>query len=228
MMACFDPFTRPSFLALSYLVGLGLLYPIEASASTATPHGPRVIVAGGVTSNASVNLQKNGSSNILESSDESSPSFGVAFAYSAGLFDLGLSVAHSGSGSFRGFNANRPIGGTVAFTAVVNWHYVSEAWGTMYLGFRPGVVLIQHDEHLQSQVAVTLGRQPTQLDGIERFSTGFTFGTTFGLSFRVTQRVSILTEALITMNDVSLQDEADELDYLSTQPTLRVGFAAEL
>ena len=210
--------------SVACLVALGLP-SMEAHAERDT--GFRVSVQGGFTSNASVNLRKNGN-NTLKSSDETSPAFGAAFYYGFEQIDVGLAIEHVGSGSFQGFSKNRPLGGKVRVAGVLNWHYISGLWGTMYLGFSPGVVFIQHNDHLRSQIATALGRLPTQLDGIDKYNEGFSFGTTFGLFFNVTDDFALVFEGQILVNDVRLQEESDDLNYLSTQPVFRMGFAAQL
>jgi len=218
---------RSVVLMTSMACLLALVLPMkQARAERAV--GFRVSVQGGFTSNASANLQKNGNSDILESSDETSPAFGSSFYYGFQQFDVGVAIEHVGSGSFEGFSQNRPLGGKVRIASVFNWHYVAERWGSMYIGMSPGVVFIQHNDHLRSQIATALGRQPTQLDGIDKYNEGFSFGTTAGLLFNVTDTFGIVVEAQILVNDVQLQEESDDLQYLSTQPVLRVGFAAQL
>ena len=190
--------------------------------------GFQVAVLGGFTSNSTANLQQDGNLDTLESSDETSAAFGASFTYRLHPFDLGLSVEHMGSGSFQGFNKNRPLGGKVRVATLFSWHYVADHWGSMYFGFSPGLVFVQHSDHLRSQIATKLGRQPTQLDGIDEFNVGFSFGTNFGLIIRVTDSLSILLEGQVLVHDVPLQEESDNLQYLSTQPVLRMGFVAQL
>ncbi len=201
--------------------------PIESAQADRTD-GFRVAVLGGITSNATATLVKNDLPDILESSDESSAAFGAIFCYGLGRFDLGVSVEHMGSGSFQGFSGNRRLGGKARIGSVLNWHFVAEPWGSMFFGLSPGVVFIQHNDQLRAEIATNLGRQPNQLDGIDRYNTGFSFSTNFGLSFRVNDTISVMLDGQIVVNDVPLQEESDDLQYLSTQSVLRIGFAAQL
>ena len=201
--------------------------PVESAQADRTD-GFHVAVLGGLTSNATATLVNNDVPDVLESSDESSAAFGAMFFYGLRRFDLGVSVEHMGSGSFQGFSGNRRIGGKARIGSILNWHFVSEHWGSMFFGLSPGVVFVQHNDQLRAEIATNLGRQPTQLEGIDRYNTGFSFSTNFGLSFRVTDSVSVMLEGQLVVNDVPLQEESDDLQYLSTQSVLRIGFAAQL
>jgi hypothetical protein len=190
--------------------------------------GFRLSVHAGFTSNSSTNLRSDGNSNVLKSSDEASPAFGVSFLYGLERFDIGLFIDHFGSGSFQGFNAKRPLGGKARVATAFNWHYVKAAWGSMYVGVNPGVVFIQHTDHLRSQIAAILGRQPTQIEGIDKHNVGFAFGTSFGILFELGDTLAMVLEAQLVVSDATMQDDSDQLEYLSTQPIIRMGLTAHL
>ena len=185
-------------------------------------------VHGGVTLNAAVNLDSTGSSLTLEATEDAAASFGISCLYRATRLDVGVGLHQFGSGSFRGLNRARPIGGKARLTALLNWRYVEESWGAMYMGFSPGVAFVQHTDHLRSQVALILGRQPTQLTGIDDFNSGFSFGSSFGLLLRVRDTLSFYAEAQIVITTVEMQQGSESVDYISAQPLFHIGLAARL
>jgi hypothetical protein len=225
-------FSHASLRGARFLQGLVVILTLVAlppeSAHAEWDNGFRLSVHAGFTSNSSTNLRKDGNNNILKSSDVASPAFGVTFLYGLDRFDLGLSVDHFGSGSFQGFNAKRPLGGKARFATTFNWHYVKSTWGSMYVGVTPGVVFIQHTDHLRSQIATSLGRQPTQIEGIDKHNIGFAFGTSIGLLFELGDTIAMVLEAHLVVSDATMQDDSEQLEYLSTQPVIRMGLTAQL
>jgi hypothetical protein len=185
-------------------------------------------VQGGLSLNGTVTLEGPLGFLNLEASEGSSAAFGMSFFYRTSRIDLGLSFEHMGGGRFRGVQRDRGVGGKARVAMLFTWRYFKEAWGGFYLGLSPGLVMANHSVHMQSQVATALGRQPTQLSGIDAFNSGFGIGSSLGMFFHLNGNLSVFAESMVLVANFEMRSGAEAVEYISTQPLFQVGLTARL
>ena len=178
----------------------------------------------GVTFGTSVTLEQEGvTSEDLSSADGVDPLFGISAYYRTAFLDFGVLVDSVGGGLFADDDADRPIGGKLRVAALVRWRYLNERWGALVLGLRPGWVGFNHSDYLRNRVALQLGREPGQLDGIDTFNSGFTFGAHVGVVFYLSDSASVFVEAEAMTAVTGLQSNDAAVDLDTAQPLFTIG-----
>ena len=221
---------HPLSSKLTRVLAFGLVLMTSSSPHAGAPRSGTFWLGlhGGVTFNTTIDLSHRSAESELTPTDSADPSFGISFNYRTTRLDFGLLIDSFGAGAFQGLDRTRGIGGRSRIAANLGWRFFEDGWGALSLHFRPGLLLANHNDHLRSQVAVVLNRQPTQLSGIDSYNSGFVIGSGIGIAFYLRDFLSVYLEVEVVTSTLTLQGDALEVRMRTVQPLFNFGLRAKL
>lgn len=159
----------------------------------------------------------------LETTDDTTPGFGVGAHWRASRFDLGAFAESFGSGRFERLATTARIGSQTRFVGTFRWRFVDEGWGGLYIRFSPGLVIYELSDPLRFELT-KLVPATTDFEEVEERVFGFTFGFDMGLHFYLGRRTAFFLELGTATGSATVLEEPDEIDYLRTRGLFTAGF----